>query len=274
MLPSSGVSPPSLPSSLGRGELPSGWGGGPHSLPPLGGAPGLAAEPLGGPSCFLSSSSPHTPPPAPAPPGPRPPAFPASAPLRSGSPRAGPGSAEGALRGRPQKLLCRVRAGLQPSRRRVAGGPPGTSPPTGSGLTWEPAAPRQPPARAQGEQHTQVPAHGRRAHAHCGPGRAGRAGRAGRGDPHRPAARRALPAAGSEASAPAPGLRAGATDEVTAARSLARCRRGRGSKLHRPMGAGRRPGGRGGSPGASPSSPGPRQVGARGPDRRAAGLTV
>lgn len=54
-------------------------------------------------------------------------------------------------------------------------------PPTGSGLTWEPAAPRQPPARAQDEQHTQVPAHGRRAHAHCGPGRA--CGRAGREDP-------------------------------------------------------------------------------------------
>lgn len=63
--------------------------------------------------------------------------------------------------------------------------------------------------------------------------------------PRRPAARRALVAAGSAANARAHSLRAGAADELTAARSLARCCRGQGSVRGRPMGAGPQPAGGG-----------------------------
>lgn len=50
-------------------------------------------------------------------------------------------------------------------------GPCATAVPRVLALTWEPAAPHQPPARSQSEQQAQVPAHGRRAHACCGPRR-------------------------------------------------------------------------------------------------------
>lgn len=112
--------------------------------------------------------------------GPDPPA-PAAAPPGSGAPAAR--AARGGAPGRPQKLLCKEAggggphgassgcAGKKPSG--TAPRPPAPPAPAashlGRGLTWEPAAPRQPPARAQGQQHAQVPAQGRRAHAQCGP---------------------------------------------------------------------------------------------------------
>lgn len=152
----------------------------------------------------------------------------------------------GAGRGAVRAAALSTARSWGPTRDPAAAAAASRPPPTGWGLTWEPAAPRQPPGRAQGEQHTQVPTHGRRAHARCGPGRAGRGVRAcGVRGPHRPAARRALLAAGSTATAWAPSLRAGAADELTATRSLARCRRGRGSPRDQPMDAGRQPAGGG-----------------------------
>lgn len=119
-------------------------------------------------------------------------------------------------------------------------------PPPRLGLTWEPAAPGQPPAHAQGEQHAQVPAHGRRAHF-----AAGRAA-AGCGREPTTAARGALqllpPRSRSGSRQPRP-----ATDELTGARSLALGLWGRGFALGWPISARRRPAGVGAGPRATPS---------------------
>lgn len=158
--------------------------------------------------------------------------------------------------GRPQKLLCKEAggggphgassgcAGKKPSGTapRPPAPPAPAAPHLGRGLTWEPAAPRQPPARAQGQQHAQVPAQGRRAHAQCGPRWAcGRAGVRGAGTRPTGRSRRrcslltAPPQLGLLSSP------AGPADELTARAHWPVASGGRGVAHGRPMGAGRRP---------------------------------
>lgn len=128
--------PPFFP---GKGGAPVRLGGG-SPLPPAlgrcagagGGAPRQAEEPLGGPSCFLSSSRLHTPAPAPAPPGPRPP----SSLLR---PRCAPGAP------RPVRAARRGRSAAGP-RSYFAESGRGCSPPDGAWLGARPG-PRRPPGR-------------------------------------------------------------------------------------------------------------------------------
>lgn len=129
------------------GELPSGSGrgGNPHSLPPLGGAPGPAEEPLGGPSCFLSSSRPHTPPPSQFPLGlSHPPSL-----LRPRCAPGAPGPARAARRGRsadgPRSYFAESGRGCSPPDGAGLGAHPGPRRPPGRGLPGSPLPPASRP---------------------------------------------------------------------------------------------------------------------------------
>lgn len=273
-LPSS-PSPPGPPSArttpLFPGGAPVGLRG-PHSLSPALRAPGL---PSAGRRAFFLPPAPALPPPGPSPSRPccGPAGFPEPPPRRAAGLRGG-----GARR-RPQKLLCKEAGrgagphGPQPPGRRGAGAHPGprrrpapAARPLGAylGARCPPPAARARPGRAA---RTSASARPRRpCSLRAWPCRPGVRACGARG-PLRPAARRALLAAGSSATARAPGHRAGAADELTAVRSLARGCRGRGSARGRPMGAGRRAagGGAGAGVGGAPSRRSWRQVVGWGP---------
>lgn len=274
-----GLLPPARPSPLG--ERPSGSG---VPSPSRLRSERRAGAPLRRSSRFLSSSRPLTP--SPGGPSPsRPCCGPAGLPESPGRPASGRGRPASA----PEVTLQRGGAGSGAARAAApstarGGGPPGTPPPPAPaarplgaylGARCPPPAARARPGRAA---HTSASARPPRPWSlRAWPGRPGVRACGARG-PLRPAARRALLAAGSSATARAPSHRAGAADELTAVRSLARGCRGRGSVRGRPMGAGRRPagGGAGAGVGGAPSPRGGRQVvgWAPGPAPLAAGCTV
>ena len=132
-----GLLPPRAPFSPGGAPV---WLRGPHSLPPSGGERGTAGGPSAGRRAFFLPPALTLPPPTglqPTPPH-------AAAPPGPGS-LAPPWLRGGGAPRRPQKLLCKKAGrgagprGLWPSRRRGAGGPPGTLPP--------PPSARRPPAQ-------------------------------------------------------------------------------------------------------------------------------